>query len=61
MRLQVIVGSTRPGRAADKVVPWVVSRAALQPAFEVDVVDLRDWRLPMFGEHPGSIGDPRDP
>lgn len=61
MRLQVIVGSTRPGRAADKVVPWVVSRVALQPEFELEVLDLRDWQLPMFGEHQGSIGDPRDP
>jgi NAD(P)H-dependent FMN reductase len=61
MKLQVIVGSTRPGRAADKVVPWVVSRAALQPGFELEVLDLRDWPLPLFGEHMGSIGDPRDP
>ena len=26
-KLVVIVGSTRPGRAADLVVPWVTSRA----------------------------------
>jgi len=61
MKLQVIVGSTRPSRAADKVVPWVTRRAALHEAFETEVIDLRDWPLPMFGEHMGSIGDPRDP
>jgi NAD(P)H-dependent FMN reductase len=61
MKLQVIVGSTRPTRAADKVAPWVVSRAALHEAFETEVLDLRDWQLPMFGEHLGSIGDPNDP
>jgi NAD(P)H-dependent FMN reductase len=61
MKLQIIVGSTRPARAADKVVPWVVNRAALHDAFETEVIDLRDWQLPMFGEHMGSIGDPRDP
>jgi NAD(P)H-dependent FMN reductase len=61
MKLQVIVGSTRPSRAADKVVPWVARRAALHEAFETEVIDLRDWPLPMFGEHMGSIGDPRDP
>ena len=33
MRLQVIIGGTRPGRAADKVIPWVTSQAALHPAF----------------------------
>jgi len=61
MKLQIIVGSTRPTRAADKVAPWVVSRAALHEAFETEVIDLRDWQLPMFGEHMGSIGDPTDP
>jgi NAD(P)H-dependent FMN reductase len=25
------------------------------------VLDLRNWPLPMFGEHVGSIGDPSDP
>jgi NAD(P)H-dependent FMN reductase len=61
MKLQVIVGSTRPTRAADNVLPWVTGRAAVHEAFETEVLDLRDWALPMFGEHMGSIGDPRDP
>jgi NAD(P)H-dependent FMN reductase len=61
MKLQVIVGSTRPARAADKVVPWVTGRAALHGAFDTEVIDLRDWPLPMFAEHMGSIGDPSDP
>lgn len=59
--LQVIIGSTRPGRAADEVAPWVVDRASRHPAFDVEVLDLRDWPLPMFGEHMGSIGDRADP
>ena len=61
MKLQVIVASTRPTRAADKVVPWVLGRAAMHEAFETELLDLRDWPLPMFGEHMGSIGDPSDP
>jgi NAD(P)H-dependent FMN reductase len=61
MKLQVVVGSTRPTRAADKVTPWVTGRAALHEAFETEILDLRDWPLPMFGEHMGSIGDPSDP
>lgn len=60
-KLQVIVGSTRPTRAADRVVPWVRSRAEAHPAFDVEVVDLREWPLPLFGEHFGTIGDPSDP
>ena len=60
-KLQIIVGSTRPTRAADRVVPWVEARARAHPAFEVEVLDLRDWPLPMFAEHMGSIGDFNDP
>lgn len=60
-RLQIIVGSTRPTRAADLVLPWVTARAEAHPAFETEVVDLRDWPLPMFAEHLGTIGDFADP
>lgn len=60
-KLQIIVGSTRPTRAADLVLPWVEATARAHLAFDVEVLDLRDWPLPMFGEHLGSIGDRRDP
>ena len=60
-KLLVIVGSTRPGRAADLVVPWVTSRAREHGGFDVEVADLRDWPLPIFAEHPGTIGDIADP
>ena len=61
MKLQIIVGSTRPTRAADKVLPWITAAAAQHPEFETEVLDLRDWQLPLFAEHWGSIGDPADP
>jgi NAD(P)H-dependent FMN reductase len=60
-KLQVIVGSTRPTRAADRVVPWVVERAQAHGGFEVELLDLRDWPLPFFQEHLGTIGDISDP
>jgi len=60
-KLLVIVGSTRPGRAADLVLPWVTSRAGAHQGFEVEVADLRDWPLPIFTEHRGTIGDINDP
>src|SRR5580700_6758005 len=61
LRLQIIIGSTRPTRAADRVAPWVVQRASAHGAFEVEVLDLRDWPLPIFAEHLGTIGDFADP
>src|SRR3984957_3816840 len=60
-RLQIIIGSTRPTRAADKVAPWVIEVARSHGGFEVEVLDLRDWPLPIFAEHFGTIGDFSDP
>ena len=60
-KLLVIVGSTRPGRAADLVVPWLTRKTAEHQAFDAEIVDLRDWPLPIFGEHMGTIGDFSDP
>jgi NAD(P)H-dependent FMN reductase len=61
MKLQVIVGSTRPTRASDKVVPWVLRQSSARAEFETELLDLRDWPLPFFGEHMGTIGDFSDP
>jgi NAD(P)H-dependent FMN reductase len=61
LKLQVIVGSTRPTRSADVVLPWVERRAQEHGDFDVEILDLRDWPLPMFAEHPGTIGDFSDP
>ena len=60
-KLQIIVGSTRPTRAADRVFPWVMDRASHHGAFEVELLDLRDWPLPFFQEHIGTIGDFSNP
>lgn len=60
-RLQVIVGSTRPARAADPVARWVMDRAGRREDIAAELLDLRDWPLPMFAEHYGTIGDLSDP
>jgi len=60
-KLQIIVGSTRPTRAAERVFPWVIERASNHGAFDVELLDLRDWQLPFFQEHMGTIGDFADP
>ena len=52
--LQVIIGSTRPGRVGPAVAEWIIDRARAQGAFEVVVTDLAELNLPMFDEpnHP---------
>ena len=48
LRLQIIIGSTRPGRFADKPVAWLKDRLAGRDGFELDVLDLRDYPLPFY-------------
>lgn len=60
-KLHIIIGSTRPGRAADLVAPWVIDRARNHGGFDVEVLDLRDWALPMFAETFETVGDFNDP
>jgi NAD(P)H-dependent FMN reductase len=60
-KLKVIVGSTRETRNADLVLAWVRDRAARHTAFEAEVLDLREWPLPMFAEHAGTLGNFIDP
>jgi NAD(P)H-dependent FMN reductase len=53
--LQVIIGSTRPGRAGLAVGRWIVEHAIKDGEFDVEVVDLAEVALPMLDEpkHPG--------
>jgi NAD(P)H-dependent FMN reductase len=60
-KLHIIIGSTRPGRAADLVAPWVIDRAKNHGGFDIEVLDLRDWALPMFTETFETIGDFNNP
>ncbi|MEC3975743.1 NADPH-dependent FMN reductase [Amycolatopsis sp. H20-H5] len=53
-RVQVIVGSTRPGRAGLPVAGWIAERAEKHGGFEVEVLDLAELDLPIMNEpnHP---------
>lgn len=61
LKLQSIIASTRPGRAADLVTPWLENRVKEYGLFETEVLDLRDWPLPMFAETRETIGDFTNP
>jgi NAD(P)H-dependent FMN reductase len=61
LKLFVIIASTRETRNADLVAPWVIDAARAQGSFDVEVIDLREWKLPMFAENMGTIGDLSDP
>ena len=50
MKIQIIIGSTRPGRQTDKLAKWVAKEAAKNTDVEVELLDLRDYELPLFDE-----------
>ena len=52
--LQIIVGSTRPGRVGLPVAEWFRGRAEQRGDFEVELIDLAEVNLPFMNEpnHP---------
>jgi len=50
VKLQVIVGSTRPNRAGKGVAVWVYEAAKERTDIEVELVDIADFDLPLLDE-----------
>ncbi len=50
MKLQVIIGSTRPERQTDKLAAWVAKEAAKLKDTQVETLDLRDYKLPFLDD-----------
>jgi len=46
--IQLIIGSTRPGRFADKPVAWLVDRLSQRDDFDLEILDLRDHPLAFY-------------
>jgi NAD(P)H-dependent FMN reductase len=60
LKVGLIVGSTRQNRFADTPVHWLVEGASARADLELEVLDLRDYRLPFFDEpasplHTGGV------
>jgi NAD(P)H-dependent FMN reductase len=50
MKVQVIVGSTRPNRVTEKLAKWVASEAKKLEDTNVELVDLADYPMPFLDE-----------
>jgi NAD(P)H-dependent FMN reductase len=59
-RIAIIVGSTRDSRFAPKPAEWIRDLAARRPAWEVELVDLRDFDLPLFNEAASNLWRPSE-
>ncbi|KAF0115923.1 MAG: FMN reductase [Rhodobacteraceae bacterium] len=49
-KIAIIVSSTRPTRFADIPTAWIKAQAEARGDIDVEVVDLRDHKLPFFAE-----------
>ena len=49
-KIAIIIGSTRAARFADKPAAWLLEQAQKRDDMEFELVDLRDFDLPLFDE-----------
>ncbi len=49
-RIAIIIGSTRDARFGAKPAEWIEDKARARGDWEVELVDLKDYDLPLFNE-----------
>jgi NAD(P)H-dependent FMN reductase len=50
LRIGIIIGSTRPNRVGEGVAKWVYNEAILRRDAEFELIDIKDFNLPMLDE-----------
>ncbi len=60
LNIKIITGSTREGRFSDKAAAWISDELAKQDHLSVEILDLRDYEMPLFNEKitPSSKTEP---
>ena len=59
-RIAIIIGSTRDTRFADKPAQWMLKVAQARTDMSVELVDLRDFDLPLFNEKASNLWMPSE-
>ena len=57
-KIALIIGSTRETRFADKPAAWMLKQAQARDDMDVELVDLRDFDLPLFDEAASNLWMP---
>ena len=60
LKLGIIIGTTRSNRFGDKPAEWIAERARATGEFEVEILDLRDYKLPLFEEQASPAWAPSE-
>jgi NAD(P)H-dependent FMN reductase len=57
LTIKVILGSVREGRLGEKPAQWILEKAKSRENLSVELVDLKDYPLPLFAEsqHPAAV------
>lgn len=50
LKIGIILGSTREGRVSPQVGEWVLSIASQRGDADYEIVDIKDYKLPLLGE-----------
>jgi NAD(P)H-dependent FMN reductase len=58
--IQVIIGTTRPGRFSEKPAAWLADRLGQRDDLSLEMVDLRDHPLPLFDQTVAPARSQRD-
>ncbi len=58
LRVGIIISTTREGRFGDKPARWIFDAASKRADLNVEIVDLRDYPLPLFDEATGPAQAP---
>jgi NAD(P)H-dependent FMN reductase len=62
LKIAVIIGSTRATRFADKPAQYILEKANERAEIDAEIVDLRDFDLPLFNEVASDLWVPsQDP
>ena len=62
LKIAIVLGSTRPGRNGEAVAKWVLDIAKRRKDAEFELVDIRDYDLPLLDEPvPPSMGQYTQP
>jgi NAD(P)H-dependent FMN reductase len=57
-KLAIVIGSIRPNRFADHAARWIEEIARRRDDFDIEVVDLKDYPMPLFAEQASSLWAP---
>ena len=49
-RIGIVIGSTRPSRFGEKPASWIYDIAKKRTDLDFELIDLRDYKLPLFNE-----------